>query len=205
MKSTSTVGRLATGAYQQVLNTAALARPVVRASKRSAVVFGLAAVTIWLLWFVPNSFNVLLVISSALVLVVLAVPAAVQLAFSAALGEFLEIPSQLQAKAAEGAGHVAAAAGHAATAAASMRGKKGADVGKESGVVAPSKGFHLVRLLRSLYDLGRAGFEAKGTLLGATAIVRLFNPIVLASILASVVVGGVLVVIAVVGLLMWIF
>jgi hypothetical protein len=205
MKSKSAVGKLASGPYQHVLNTAALAQPVVRASKRGAVVFGVSALVVWLLWFVPNSFSPLLVLGSAVAFLVLAMPAAIQVAFSAALEEFLEIPAKLQAKAAEGAGHIAAAAGHAATASSSTRGKKGADVGEESGVVAPSKGLHLVRLLRSLYYLGRAGLEAKGTLLGATAIVRLLNPIVPATIFASVIVGAVLVVMAVVGLLLRIF
>src|SRR5690606_28338762 len=114
----------------------------------------------------------------------------IQIAFSMALGEFLEIPTRLQEKAIEGVGH-------AATAAATMR------KGEADAAVAPAdKGAHLVRLLRSLYDLGRAGFDAKGTLLGATAIVRLFNPIVLATIFVSVVAGTMLVVVAVVGLLL---
>lgn len=185
MKTTSTVGKLASGAYQQVLRTASLAQPVVRASRLGAVAFGVAAVVIWALWFVPNSFNVLLVLGSVFVLAVLAVPAAIQVAFGAALGEFLEIPERLQGKAAEGAGHASAAAGHAVT-------------------VVASKGErrpHLIRLLRSLYDLGRSGFEAKGTLLGVTAVVRLFNPIVLATIFLSVVAGAILVFIAAVGLL----
>src|SRR5690606_20213973 len=105
-----TAGKLASGAYQQVLRTASLARPVVRASRRAAVVFGVAALVIWLLWFVPGTFNVLLILASVVVLLVLAVPSAIQIAFSMALGEFLEIPTRLQEKAIEGVGHAATAA-----------------------------------------------------------------------------------------------
>lgn len=181
-----TVVRVASSVYNQVLTVANLAQPVVRFARRTAVVFGVSGVAVWLLWFFPDSGRATMIGLSVIGLMLLMVPAAVQLFFSAALAEFLDLPKHLVATASEGAGH-------ASDATQSLR----------STDVAPRPRF--LRLGRALYRLANTGFEAKGMVLGAAAAVRLVNPFVLLGVLATGVAGGFLVMIALVGILLRLF
>lgn len=178
--------KVAASVYDQVLTVANLAQPVVRFARRTAVVFGVSGVAVWLLWFFPDSGRAVMIGLSVIGLALLMIPAAVQLFFSAALGEFLDLPKHLVAKASEGVAH-------ASDATQSLR---STDV---------ARGPRLVRLGRALYRLANTGFEAKGMVLGTAAAVRLVNPFVLLGVLATGVAGSLLVAIALVGILFRLF
>lgn len=169
----------------QLERVAALSTRVVRFVQRVALVFLVSAAAAWMLWLLPETLSILPMVFAALGLVVLAVPGVVYLLFAGALSGLAELPSHIQTKALEGGRH-------AATAVANVPG-----VGSEKGNAVTRLG----RLLKALYGIGRSGIDAKGAIVGAVGTVKLFNPIVLLTIVASGVFGTLLTLAALVSLI----
>jgi hypothetical protein len=157
---------IAAAAYEQVARAATLAVPVVRFARRASAVFALAGILVWAIWFVPSRLAIWPVFGSVVALLLLAVPAGVYAFFAAALQQLADVPWMLRNRAIEGGEHVASAT-------AALRD-------------TPSKGAPpIIRLLRSLYQLGRLGIDTKGAVLGAVGVVRLANPVTILAILIA--------------------
>ena len=198
---------VAAAAYRQILWVAGLSLPVVRFVKRSTVVFGVAGLLVWILWFFPSRFAVLPLVGSVIALAFLAVPAVVYALFARALEEVVDIPKMLRARVEEGGEHVAelSAVIRSGVTANPNRDPTETDVAKQSDAPVaerPARGVSaLIRLARSLYRLGRLGVETKGALMGAATIVRLGNPVTLLTILIAGLAGGLLAFVALIALI----
>ncbi len=157
---------------------AALAQPVVRTSWRLATASCTAGLCVWLLWLMPQSAAGWVIAISLIALVLLLGPGVILFVFSKMLTDLVAIPDVLL--------------GHASVGGAGVK-----------AIVAESRGGrpHPIKLLRSLYQVGRSGFDAKGTILGAAGFLRLANPVTIAAVLLSAFAGVVLFVIALVGAL----
>ena len=169
----------------QIERVAALSTRVVRFVQRVALAFLVSAGVAWILWLLPETLAILPLVFALLGLGVLVVPGVIYLLFSGALSGLAELPSHIQTKAIEGGRHAATAVANAPV------------VGSEKGNAVTRLG----RLIRSLYGIGRSGLDAKGAIVGAVGTVKLFNPIVLITIVAAGVFGSLLTVAAIVSLI----
>ena len=103
-------------------------------------------------------------------LVLLLVPAAITQLFGLGLGQLASVPPQLLEQGLESAGHAADV----------LRGVSDKEA-RWSG--------RLTGLLRGLYRVGRSSLNVRDTALGGFAMVKLFNPLVIVSVVAAVLAG----------------
>lgn len=169
----------------QLERVAALSTRVVRSVQRTALVFLLSAGVAWILWLLPETLAVLPLVLAAVGLGVLVVPGVIYFLFAGALSGLAELPAHIQTKAVEGGRHAATAVANAPM------------VGSEKGNAITRLG----RLIKALYGIGRSGLDAKGAIVGAVGTVKLFNPVVLITIVVAGVFGLLLTLAAIVSLI----